>query len=130
MRYRKLTADDGETPGGDWSFGRGALDFHNNTPDAVAQAVKTRLQLFRGEWSLDLLEGTPWYSDVLGNGHELTYAPLLRARILETRGVTEITAFSESFDRESRVLTVQATINTTYGRAILGVDIPLEASPA
>ena len=54
MRYRKLDA------AGDFVFGHGAADYHRDSPEAVAQAVLTRLKLHRGEWFLDRSEGTPY----------------------------------------------------------------------
>ena len=53
MKYRKLTEN------GDYAFGRGGADMHADTPEAVGQAVLTRLRLFAGEWFVDLKEGTP-----------------------------------------------------------------------
>ena len=44
MKYRKLTEN------GDYAFGRGGADMHADTPEAVGQAVLTRLRLFAGEW--------------------------------------------------------------------------------
>ena len=40
MKYRKLTEN------GDYAFGRGGADMHADTPEAVGQAVLTRLRLF------------------------------------------------------------------------------------
>lgn len=113
MRYRALDAN------GDYSFGRGALDFLVNSPEAVAQAVKTRLLLARGEWFLDVEEGTPWATKVLGTGTQQTYDLAIRERILETEGVTEIVDYSSSLNRDTRFLTVTARINTVYGQATL-----------
>ena len=48
MKYRKLTEN------GDYAFGRGGADMHADTPEAVGQAVLTRLRLFAGEWFVDL----------------------------------------------------------------------------
>lgn len=120
MRVRKLDPD------GDYSFGRGRLDFHIDNPDGVAQSVKTRLELFTGEWFLDLQEGTPWYSDVLGNRNELSYGPVLRARILGTPGAKEIVQFADAFDREARVITVTATLDTIYGQVSLSERVTAE----
>ena len=84
MRYRKL--DDS----GDFMFGHGQADFHHNTPEAVAQAVATRLRLFSGEWFLDVTEGT-----------------------------TGLAAFETVYDGEARRLTVNATIENVYGEAVV-----------
>ena len=50
MRYRKLTDD------GDMVFGTGS-DYHIRTAEGVAQAVATRLRLYKGEWRYDKRAG-------------------------------------------------------------------------
>lgn len=56
MRYRREDAD------GDYTFGSGDDTWLINSPEAVAQAVKTRFELWYGQWFLDTTEGTPWIS--------------------------------------------------------------------
>ena len=109
MRYRKLSAT------GDFTFGHQQSDYWNNVPDAVAQAVLTRLALFSGEWFLDTSDGTPWRTEVLGKYTMQTYDAVLKARILNTPGVSSIAAYSSTFDGNSRKLSITATINTIYG---------------
>lgn len=111
MRYRKLDAD------GDMTFGHGQQDFLRDTPDAVAQAVVTRLRLLAGEWFLDLADGTPWQAGVMGKHTQATYDPVIRRRILQTEGVTGISEYTSVFDGAARRLTVTATIDTVYGHA-------------
>ncbi|MFY2645669.1 MULTISPECIES: hypothetical protein [Achromobacter] len=113
MRYRKLTAD------GDYSFGQQQADFYRDTPDAVAQAVLTRLQLFTGQWFLDNTEGTPWRTEVLGKYTQDSYDSVIQARILDTQGVTQIDAYSSTRDADNRVLSVAATISTAYGQTTI-----------
>ena len=96
MKYRKLTEN------GDYAFGRGGADMHADTPEAVGQAVLTRLRLFAGEWFVDLKEGTPYVPGVLGKHTQDTYDPVFRERILDTEGVTGIVSYASSFDGESR----------------------------
>jgi len=111
MRYRKLDAN------GDMVFGHGAADYHHDTPEAVAQAVLTRLRLARGEWFLDVAEGTPYSPAILGRHTAESYDPAIRARVLETEGVRSILEYSSSVEGESRRLAVSVRIDTIYGPA-------------
>lgn len=117
MRYRK------EDVNGDYVFGHQLADFYQDVPEAVAQAVKTRLGLFTGEWYLDTTDGTPWRTEVLGKYTKETYDAVIRDRILGTAGVQEIMAYSSSFDGDSRVLNVSATITTVYGPAPIATTL-------
>ena len=108
MRYRALAED------GDMRFGREGI-FLVDSPEAVAQAVKTRLNLLRGEWFLDINEGTPYTPEILGTLTQGTRDNAIKTRVLLTPGVTEIVDYSSSI--EGRVMTVSATINTKYGSA-------------
>jgi hypothetical protein len=113
MRYRKL--DDK----GDMAFGHGNPDYHYNTPVCVAQAVVTRLRLLRGEWFLDLTDGTPYAPAVLGKHTRQSYDFVIRRRILETQGVTEIMEYESIYDGETRGLTINTRIDTVYGPALI-----------
>jgi hypothetical protein len=81
MRYRREDAD------GDYTFGSGDDTWLINSPEAVAQAVKTRFELWYGQWFLDTTEGTPWIQSVLGKQKPETYNLAIRKRILETRAL-------------------------------------------
>lgn len=120
MRYRKLSES------GDYSFGNGKNDFWTDVPDAVSQAVTTRLQLYRGEWFLDTNEGMPWMTEVLGRYTSGTRDPAIKARILGTQGMLEIDEYSSELIRDSREFFVNANITTIYSentialKAVLG----------
>lgn len=107
MLYRQLDSN------GDYKLGA----FLSNTPETVAQAVKTRLLLWRGEWFLDVTDGTPYMQDILGHG--TNYDLEIQERILGTQGVTEITSYSSSVINRS--LAVSCTINTLYGSVSLSI---------
>lgn len=109
MRYRKLSST------GDYTFGHGQSDFWRDVPDAVAQSVQTRLRLQTGTWFLDLNEGIDWRTKVLGKYTADVRDTTIRSRILGTTGVTEITAYSSSLNRETRGFSVNTTISTVYG---------------
>lgn len=101
---------------GDMMFGGNQAAFHRDTPDAVAQIVESRLQLWEGQWYLDLNEGTPYETQVLGKRTETLRDPALRARILDTPGVTEIMRYDSVLNRDTRGFTVAATISTAFSR--------------
>lgn len=107
MRYRALDLN------GDYTFGRGRSEFLENTPEAVAQAVQTRLRLITGEWFLDQEEGTPYPTKILGYNTATTFDQAIQERILGTAGVDRIVSYSSVV--ENRNLTVTATISTIYG---------------
>jgi hypothetical protein len=131
MRYRKLDPSD------DFSFGHGQADFHINTPDAVGQAIKTRLELYTGEWFLDLSEGMPWggfplndavvaRGAVLGSHTQLTRDIALKTRVLGTQGVQSISNYGSSTDTTTRAWSASMTVDTIYGeriKVIFGVGL-------
>ncbi|KFK92011.1 MULTISPECIES: hypothetical protein [unclassified Serratia (in: enterobacteria)] len=109
MRYRK------EDDSGDYTFGQGGNTFLTDTPEAVAQAVKTRFALWTGEWFLDVTEGTPYREAILGKHKSDAYNMAVRQRILGTPGVTEILEFTTEYNAGTRSVVFTATINTLYG---------------
>jgi hypothetical protein len=110
MKYRKLTS------AGDYTFGRGDGNFIQNTPETVAQAVRTRLNLRQGEWMLDITEGTPYDSSILGAGKITTYDIAIQEVILNTLGVSGIVDYSSGVDPTTREVTITCTIQTVYGQ--------------
>jgi hypothetical protein len=110
MKYRALDAL------GDYSAGK---PFLANSPDTVAQAISTRLKLWRGEWFVDRTEGTPYNAEVLGKRGSRNPEIVIKQRILGTPGVTAIAAFSSAYDGDTRLLTINATVDTLYGPVTL-----------
>jgi hypothetical protein len=109
MIYRQLDSN------GDYTFGVGGSNFLVNNPQAIAQAVKTRLGLAQGEWFLDTTLGVPFDTQILGAGKKATFNAAIQQAILDTPGVLAITAYSSSIDPNTRKATVTATITTVYG---------------
>nr|WP_314614269.1 hypothetical protein [uncultured Pseudomonas sp.] len=110
MRYRKLDAN------GDYTFGNQQADFYKDIPEAVGQAVMTRLRLSKGEWFIDTADGTPWSTEVLGERTAATRDAAIKKRILGTPGVVQIDSYDSSIDASTRRFTVNATITTAYGQ--------------
>lgn len=109
MIYRKLDST------GDYVFGAGLGNFYKNQVEAVAQAVKTRLGLVRGEWFLNINAGTPYSTQILGAGMISKYDQAIKQVIAQTTGVLAIVAYASNVDRATRKATITCTINTRYG---------------
>jgi hypothetical protein len=108
MHYRPLDAD------GDYTIGQ---KFLSDNPASVAQAIKTRLLLWVGEWFLDTTDGTPWKSQVLGPRAGTNPDAAIKQRILGTPGVKAIVDYSSNFDGGSRAFSVKVTVATDFGNA-------------
>lgn len=113
MRYRKLDST------GDYTFGQNNGNFYQNIPEAVGQAVKTRLGLIQGEWFLDITEGTPYSSRILGAGMVATYDAAIQEVILGTQGVISILDYASNVDPNTRAATVSCKIDTIYGQTTI-----------
>lgn len=109
MKYRALSQS------GDYQFGRAGA-FLVDSPAAVVQSIKTRLALWTGEWFLDDREGTPYETAILGYGTQGIRDQLIKERISQTPGVTDIVAYTSIADKD-RKMVVEATVNTAFGSA-------------
>lgn len=112
MRVRKLDAN------GDMQFGRGQGDYYFNSPLGVGQLVSTRLRLWLGQWFLNVSDGTPYLTEVLGKYTENTRDATIRERIFQTTGVVDIMHYNSQLAVEARDFTVHATVSTLYGEFI------------
>ena len=128
FRYRKL--DDN----GDMQFGHGRADFYIDEPAAVAQAVKTRLNLWHGEWFLSLNEGTNWPGIVGQTGTGEIMAPgvvgyegyynirdaIIRGRISQTPYVTAL--YDWRSEIVGRHFSASGKVQTAFGIATMALD--------
>jgi hypothetical protein len=120
FRYRALNAEF------DMQFGRGGLNFLVDSPSAVGQSISTRLQLWVGEWFLDLSAGTPWTQQILGKPRGPgSPDAAIRARILGTPYVLRLIDYSSALDRTSRHWMVRALVDTAFGRFQFTTALPL-----
>lgn len=90
----------------------------------IAQGIRVALQLFKGEWFVDLDEGVPYLeregvtSDEALLGGRFDEARALRyfrAAIGRAPGVLEIVSLSVTFDGPSRALTATWVVSTEFG---------------
>jgi hypothetical protein len=114
------------SPTGDYTIG---VPFLVNTPSAVAQCIRTRLQLWLGEWFADTTQGTPYLTGVLAERYGKNPDSVIKQRILGTQGVTSIVAYSSTFDPGSRLFTVNAQVLTQYSTTPISITQPLVSPP-
>ncbi len=119
MRVRAQSAS------GDYTFGQGGANFLVNSPAAVGQLMSTRLKLLQGEWFVDITDGTPYSTQILGTGTRLLYDNAVQQRILGTPGVIGIAAYASSVNTTTRQLVVQATVDTLYGQITINEGLTL-----
>lgn len=127
MRVRKVDAS------GDMVFGGDQAAFLRNSPDAVAQIVESRVNLWTGQWFLDLSDGTPFEEQVLGRYTANVRDAAIQYRILTTPGVLSIESYSAALDKTSREYAVSAEIETAYSKAsssgrnaVTGLNVKVE----
>lgn len=83
---------------------------------AVGQHVRQRLKTFENEWFLDSSAGVSWLTEIFGKQYDPAMAEaVVKAEIMDTDGVTEITGFSVQFFREKRDLDIyNVSVLTVY----------------
>lgn len=113
MRYRRISSDY------DYVFGNGQYDFLTDT-EAFAQAVKTRLRLYRGEWWENLLDGLPLYQEILGSfiTSDEDKDMITQIYLNEIAGIEGFSSFAEvnsDYDGETREYSLSCSVETSYG---------------
>ena len=86
--------------------------------DAVVQSCRIALQLFQGEWFLDLDAGIPYWEGILGRKPATAIAIArdeFRRELLETAGVLEVLKLEVKYVGATRLLTIQWQVRTELG---------------
>lgn len=108
---------------GDYSFGKGQQNITYGNY-AVAQAIKTRLLLLKGEWWENVEEGLPLFQNILGHSGAPDNVDLvdnlIKERIIKTKDVLSIKQFESSF--ENRNYSFSCKVETRYGDITLSLD--------
>lgn len=88
--------------------------------ETTAQLIRINLRLFLGEWFLDNRLGLDWFGKAFVKNPDLgAIRAMIRDGILAVTGVKAITAYSQSFDRQSRTLSVQFSVKDDLGNLIV-----------
>lgn len=106
MKYRKLDEN------GDYTFGNNSFDYIEKD-EAIAQAIKTKLYLFYGEWWEDISLGLPMFQSILGqvsnNNLRQTVILLCAEQINLVEGVTSVDSISVDISARKLGLTIDVT---------------------
>ncbi len=97
---------------GDWRFGKGRNDYKKDRT-AVAQNIKTRLQMFLADCFFALDQGIDWFN-LLGSKSIDELRLVISATILNTEEVTGLVELSFQVD-EDRGLSGIYEVTTVYG---------------
>ncbi len=85
----------------------GDIEDQTDYATMIAQRIKCRIYLWRGEWYLDQRTGTPWEQRLLRKGaDEETLRQVLTAVITGTPGVRQLVSLDVDFDPATREATV------------------------
>lgn len=107
MRYRALDKN------GDYSFGNNSQDYLSGV-DAIAQAIKTKILLFYGEWWENIGIGIPMFQSIIGQANpemlKTSVSLLIEQRILEIEEVVSVENTVVTI--EGRKLSFEVTVNT------------------
>jgi hypothetical protein len=84
--------------------------------DAIRQHVRQRLQLFLGEWFLDITVGVPYFQNIyVKNPNLIVVEALFRDRLVTTPGIEEVNEFNFDYDNLTRELKVEFSATTING---------------
>jgi hypothetical protein len=117
LRVRKM-----DPMTGDYVLTGHRQDYLVNSAAAVTQIVMTRLRMWTNEYFLNSTEGTPWMDSVLGKDQRL-YDAVIKARILDSPGVSAISSYSSSLASGTRTVAVKADLDTIYGQATISTTL-------
>ena len=116
LKYRVLDKD------GDYSFGSNDQDYTSGI-DAIAQAVKTKVLLFYGEWWENIGIGIPMFQSIIGQMNpealKTSASLLITQRIMELPEV--ISVDDVEITRVGRTLNFKISINTDEGQTTVEV---------
>jgi hypothetical protein len=108
-------------PNHDMTFGAGLANFAVDA-EATAQNCRTRVQMIRGEWFLDVSAGVPYLDNdyvtkaISDKPADIAFTEaVLQEEILDTDGVSELVSFTSQYNSDTRVFSAQATIQTEFG---------------
>ncbi len=84
----------------------------------IAQRIRSRLRLFKGEWFLDRRIGIPYIQRVFAKVDDATLRYIFSRAIRETPGVADLVEFELTRDRRARNVTVRFVARLDTGATL------------
>lgn len=101
------------------------LSFVRDPLDEAAQAIRCRLQFFKGEWFADTREGIPYFDEVLVKAPSIAaIRSLVRRALLSEPLVTAVNYLELVEDKATRRLTVKFGARVASGAVLSSDDYP------
>ncbi len=85
----------------DWTFGSGLSDYLSKS-DAIKQSVECVLMSFETNWFLNIKHGIAWFKYLRKNPNIKDLEFEIKNAVLSVTGVTKISHYDLSLDRETR----------------------------
>ncbi len=123
MELLLSTAVDSEndTPG-DLRLTRGSLVWSSDPILEVAQRLRSRLRMFKGEWFLDRRQGIPYFQKVFQGATDATLRAIFSRAIRGTPGVRSLDSISVVRDRALRTVDVTFKCTLASGKVFSSAD--------
>lgn len=102
---------------GDIVITGGALQWTSGQA-AIGQSCRIAMQLFQGEWFLNLSLGIPYWQSILGQKPAVAIAAAriaFNAALLGVDGVVKVTKLNVTFDSTTRAMSVDWQVTTIFG---------------
>jgi hypothetical protein len=97
---------------------------HTSLADEVAQRLAVRLRFFRGDWFLNLLEGTPYYQFVLVKSpSDVVLRSIFTKVIASTEGVASVISLDYTVS-SARVMTLEFEARLADESTFKSTDYP------
>lgn len=109
------------TVDGDLDFSTGNLRVLTDAAECLAQKLRQRYRMLRGEWFLDVRQGVPYLEFILVKNPNIGVVRGVLRKVLETTdGIASIDAFDFSYDPALRTASFSFRVTTTTGAVITG----------
>ena len=107
---------------GDFVFGHSLADYLTGDA-AIALLLEQRLQLWLGEWFLDVTAGVNWWQ-VLGTRPPalLLAEQELRRIALATDGVVKVTNLALAFSHKTFIANIQCSVTTVNATGVITIN--------